>query len=71
MLSEMLIKVLKIQTTEYDANKWTKNDIGKNWYVMQDCEMKRQKIQPVLETNQNLQVKKVMHWITETVMNQR
>ena len=25
---------------------------------MQDCEMKRQKIQPVLETNQNLQVKK-------------
>ena len=35
-MPKMLVKVLKIQTTECKANKWNKNDEGKNLYVMQD-----------------------------------
>lgn len=62
----MLVKVLKQQTTEYEANRCTESDKDKNYHVMEDWEIERYKAQLVLETKQNLKAKRVMHWITET-----
>ena len=32
----MLVKVLKQQTTEYEANRFTESDKDKNYHVMED-----------------------------------
>ena len=37
----MLVKVLKQQTTEYEANRCTESDKDKNYHVMEDWEIER------------------------------